>query len=233
MSLGTGRPSTPKSPPSNSYVRLVTDITDAMTNTEDSWAKFVAATSQKHGIFRLNPIYKGIGFEFDDCRKLDEIENQTDAWLDTCDTHLTSICDQLIAALFYFAPKGPINDGVQFGQILCRLPVNLSARQNLFDGMRQEQDMELFSIQFVGRPRLITKIDVADSLAGISPEDELQIPVEIHDLPAMGDIVIQIMMRGLRDGRSGSPASGSPISGSPYVLREEQQITPQTLRGTM
>jgi hypothetical protein len=60
--------------------------------------------------------------------------------------------------------------------------------------MWQEQDMDLFSIQFVGRPKQATKIDVASSLATASQEDELQIPVEIYDLPTMGEIVIQIMM---------------------------------------
>lgn len=224
ISLGTGRPSIQKLPPAHNYVRLIKDITEAVTNTEETWDRF-AETAQKHGIIRLRPDYKGIGFELDDFRRLDEIKNQTKAWLESAETNLINIRDQLIAALFFFVPDGPIKNGMQMGKILCRLPVDLEARQNLFDEMRQEQDMNLFTVEFIGRSRYDREINVARSLSAISSGEELEIRVELRDLAEAGEIVIQINMRSLGIDASGRPwlQRWYPISGSPYVLGRQEK----------
>jgi hypothetical protein len=217
LSLGTGKATVPGRRSSHNLVRLMTDITEAVLDTEDTWKKFTTATPQKFGIFRINPEYKGMGYELDDFGKLDEIQKQVKGWLDHNDHQITTVCDQLIAALFYFVPNGPINNGEQTGSILCRLPLDIGARQRLLDGMRGQMDMNIFFVQFVGSPRHDMPIDVLGSLRAVQPGEELRIPVRLRDLPEAGDIMIQIQMRSLFETRF-SFTTESQISGSPYVL---------------
>jgi hypothetical protein len=218
LSLGTGKGTIPGKPSSHAsvYGRLIKDITESLLNTEDIWNKFIVAIPQQVGIFRINPVYSGAGYELDDFRQLDKIQREIEGWLDTRDHEIVSVCDQLVSALFYFVPNGLINKGEQTGTILCRLPVDLVARQSLLDGMRQQEDMNIFSVQFVGIPRDDIPINVLGSLKAVRSGDELRIPVRLRNLPETGTITIQIQMRSLFGGRS-SFTRGSQISGSPYV----------------
>jgi hypothetical protein len=217
LSLGTGKATVPNRPSTHSLVRLMNDITEAVLDTEDSWKKFTAATPQKFGIFRINPVYKGMGYELDDFKKLDEIQKQVEGWLDQHDHEITAACDQLIASLFYYVPNGAINNGEQKGTILCRLPVDIAARQSLLDGMRRQKDTNIFLVQFVGSPRLDMPIDVLGSLRAVQIGEELRIPVQLRDLPEADGITIQIQMRSLFETKT-TFVTESHISGSPYIL---------------
>jgi hypothetical protein len=55
----------------------------------------------------------------DDYNRLDELERSTTAWLTTTHPEITSICDRLIAALFFFVPTSPIQDDALTGNIIC------------------------------------------------------------------------------------------------------------------
>jgi len=146
LSLGTGKSSARHQPSSHHAVRLLKAIAHNISDSEATWENFAADPPQAQGIFRLNPVYHGTGFELDDVRKLEEIEKQTEAWIAASTMEITLVCDQLIAALFFFHPAGS-SDSVQGGEILCRLPVDMEARQKLIDGMLDEQDLNLFSVE--------------------------------------------------------------------------------------
>lgn len=206
-------------PPSfNNTLRSFDDAVDVTTSSEFIWANFSAR--QQPNIFRLNPVYSGGGFALDDFNKLDEIEGQTVEWLAHCDLQITGLCDQLIAALFFFVPISIIEDGVQIGEIQCRLPVDLDARSNLVDKMAEDADTDLFVVETGGKA--IKSINVKDSLGSISPGVELRIPVKLEGLPDAGEIVVHMKMRSLGENtpRSLLYHRWVPISGSPFVLRD-------------
>lgn len=50
--------------------------------------------------------------------------------------------------------------------------------------------MNLFTVEFIGRCRYDREINVAKSLGDISSGEELEIRVELRDLPEAGEIII-------------------------------------------
>jgi len=168
------------------------------------------------GIFRLNPLYTGTEFRLDDFQKLDEIEAKTEEWLGTCNLQLTLICDHLVAALFFFRALGQIKNGTMTGEILCRLPVHLEARQSVIDKILEETDLNLFVIEFGDGRR--EHVDVS-SLNGVHSGDDIHIPVILNELPDKAEV--QIKMRNsswTQNTRSLESRGWSRISGSPYTL---------------
>jgi hypothetical protein len=221
LSLGTGRSTSNRllSPAHNTIFRVAHAAAKDMTDAEAGWDEFMAKPLSKDGIFRLNPTYTGSGFELDEFQKLDEIERQAEEWITTQSATLHNICDQLIASLFFFHPLSWLQDGVHTGEILCRLPVGLGARQNLIDRMRQEIDPNLFVVEYNHSGGLTrVHIDVADALKSFDETAELYFPLKLHDFPA--GVKIHVMMRSLCTPQSANIPRFEwwPISGSPYVV---------------
>jgi hypothetical protein len=154
-------------------------------------------------------------FYLDDSQKLDEIQAWAEQWVANQDALLNEVCDRLIAALFFFR-LGPMYDGVQVGEILCRLPPGLAERQNLVAAMVMDADSSLFVVEYNGRRSSRTRIDINDAqtLRSLGSTDELLLQVRLEDFPAHGKTPVHVTMRSLH---TGSPAD-IPISGSPYVL---------------
>jgi hypothetical protein len=77
---------------------------------DGAWDEFYTSM-QKDSIFRLNPTYSGHGFELDEFQKLNEIERQAEEWIATQNTRLTTICDRLVDALFFFCVENHLQVG--------------------------------------------------------------------------------------------------------------------------
>jgi hypothetical protein len=222
LSLGTGTPETPDSPSSHNFAKMVSAIAHRITDATGAWVQFRDNAPRRHSLFRLNPEYRGRGFAFDAFQKLDEIERQAGSWIGTAgaSSQIGFICDQLIASLFFFRSVESTERSTFAGEILCRLPVDLPARQNLIDGMLKESDLNLFMVQYSGRGEQL--IHVAESLRNVRPGHELRIIVKPSVLPTnAGRIDAQIKMRNLGRDACALPR-WSPISGSPYVLQEDR-----------
>ena len=217
LSLGTGKATRPKPPSYHSYVHLANGVAGRIVDAEGAWEKFITTNEQKDRMFRLNPIYDGVGFEVDDFQKLDEIETQAEEWMNDVSQNgqLSDICDRLIAALFFFRMI-LADDGVRGGEILCRLPASLLERQNLVHGMLREADSKLFVVEYNGRSGTIYEdIDVKEALSSLDVTAELRFPVKLCDLDT-DEITVHVKMRTLGTRKL------LPISGSPYVIRSEE-----------
>jgi hypothetical protein len=195
----------------------VEEVVHHTTDADGAWDAFLGSLKEKEGIFRLNPEYEGAGFALDEFRKLDKIESQAQQWIANQNGALTDICNQLIAALFFFRPLGPIEEGVQKGEILCRLPTDLEARQILVNRMLhvQEEDLNLFEVQYIDeiRARSIV-VEVLEN----PPADDVCFQVSLHGIPVAVEVKIHVKMRSLITTHS----VWSPISGSPYDLRDAE-----------
>lgn len=200
LSLGTGRGIDSPPPP----------------DAGGTWRNFVASVSQQGGIFRLDPTYSGAGFALDEFRKLNQIERQVYEWILTQSLLLTEVCGQLIASLFFFCPLGPIKDGIQAGEILCRLPTDLTARQNLVDAMLQETDLNLFMVEYNGKSgKTQVPIPVGSTLRSLRSTAELCFHVQLGNMPVTEDVMIHVKMRMLNR-LEAQFSVWLPISGSPY-----------------
>jgi hypothetical protein len=183
-------------------------------DTDAAWDGFYASSPppQKHILFRLSPTYSGTGFKLDEFGKLYEIEKQAEEWVSTQKPLINSICDRLIAALFFFRPFGRTTDGVLDGEIVCRLPAGLGARQRLVEAMLQ-QDLNRFVIEYNGRlPGMHMNVSIGGILDGYSPAAEFRLPVKLKDLSISGRTRVHIEMRSLRRVKT------LPISGSPFLI---------------
>jgi hypothetical protein len=211
LSLGTGTAQDPR-PTSARSRRFQTSHT--IMEADVAWDTFVRSLREQERIFRLNPENVGSEFELDDRDALDEIDNQATCWIESQDKELTYFCDQLVASLFFFRSLGPNETGVQQGEILCRLPPDLDANQNLVGRMLQIQEdgLNLFEVDYGGQVQ--AQINVVDVLKNLRRNEELRLHVVLPNLPTIAarGIRIHVMMRGLV---SGQPA-WLPISGSPY-----------------
>lgn len=222
LSLGTGIARHPGSAPRKlMIIDVIKAFVHHILDADRGWHEFsdsLGEKEEKEKIFRLNPEYDGAGFRLDDIRKLDEIERQAKQWIATQNKELTDICDRLIAALFFFHPLGPVKDGVQAGEILCRLPSELKARQNLVSRILQiqEERSDFFVVEYGGNLNKRVHIDVAEALNNLRCPDELRLKVSLPGLPAVGSIKIHVKMRSLGPDLS----AWLPISGSPYDIRE-------------
>jgi hypothetical protein len=236
VSLGTGKPEIDDPQTTHTVLRLLEKAATQLTGSEATWSKFSATFTgpmERHGIFRLQPTYKGRGFEFDDFKKLSELESEVEAWLMTCDEQIRLICDRLVAALFFFTPLSSITNGDQSGEIRSRLPVDLDARNTLIDAMLQHRGMDLFRVEFIGTARETLSIAAPHDLTLDRKRDELRIPVQLSALPSAGKIEIDIRMRNVNRNVPPSHQPWSPISGSPYVLRGRIEGTSENGRSTM
>ena len=218
LSLETG--TSPNLPPKHNNVvtegKAVGDIIDA----SRAWAKFCRGHPQRHTLFRLNPSYHN-EFTVDDVKKLNEIQTQTEEWILKKDEEVNYICDQLIAALFYFRPTDDI--GVLAGTIFCRLPPTMG--QKFIRDIRQKanlnSDLPLFAVKHHG----IT-LDVDIALRNTPPSDELCFELTCHGVPTTGDTKIDVKMRGMLQTRyPWFPISGP---GSPYNILQKLH-RPETL----
>jgi hypothetical protein len=207
LSLGTGIPTARK----YSHTRAAHDFERDMTDAQKTWDKLKSEHPHMTELLRLDPTYTGTEFQLDDVRKLDEIEEQTEAWIATQNKPLSAICNQLIAALFFFQTSASTKGGSRTGKILCRLPVDLPARQTLIDEMLKE-NWNLFMLDWDGGDLFVSSQENATSI-----RTELCIPVDLQALPLTGGIPISVRMRSLTVGES---STWLPISGSPYVLQE-------------
>jgi hypothetical protein len=216
VSLGTGvSVSGGKSLPN--IIQVLKKMVELATDSEDIWSKFKDHLDREAQlrVFRLNPQYSGIGFALDDFEKLDEIEKQTTAWLATQKSEIDLICNRLIAALFFFVQTSRPDSNKLTGDILCRLPVDLGARQRLFEGMGKEPKAALFVVELIDHNRPPVEIR-AGWLEHTRSGEELRVPFELRELPVEGQITLQISMRNFR---KKSDSRLFPISGSPYVVR--------------
>ena len=214
LSLGTG--ATPNRPPPKlrTIIGVATAIAGDIADADKAWDEFKDGPLQR---FRLNPGYHGTGFELDDVRQLNEIRTRTEEWVAKVD-EITNICDRLIAALFFFCQSGKMNGGVQVGEILCRLPADLQARQKLVgDMLEKEAGLPLFAVKYNGTT--IAHVSVGEAFKDPSSTAELRLPVELRNFPATGEIIIDVEMRSLGMHPSGQ-APWLPISGSPYIIRQ-------------
>jgi hypothetical protein len=150
--------------------------------TSGPWSTFVRSLEEKERMFRLNP--ENTAFELDNCQALDEIGSQATCWLEAQNKELTDICGQLVAALFFLRPLGSNEDGVQQGEILCRLPADLEANQNLVRRMLQIQEdgLNLFEVDYGGRFQ--AHVNVVEVLKTSRHNEELRFHVILPDLPA-------------------------------------------------
>jgi hypothetical protein len=222
VSLGTGKAANPETPPArNKLVGLARAIIDDIADAEGAWDRFQTTLLQTECVFRLNPIYLGTGFKLDEFQKLHEIEKQTEEWMATQDASLTRICDQLIAALFFFR-LGPIEDGARIGEIHCRLPTGLKERQNLVRAMRLQPNTNLFVVEYdrLRPPEIRMEINVAEAFGSVASGDELVLRVKLEDVPENGRTTIHAKMRSLKMPQAVDfrRSEWLPISGSPYVL---------------
>ena len=218
LSLGTGTTPDLSSSMPNTLFGVAKTFFGDLLDAEKAWGEFMGGPLQKH---RLNPVYHGTAFELDSVRKLNEIENQTERWIATQNVALTNICDHLIAALFFFRPMGQIRDGVQVGEILCRLPVDLEARQRLFEGMFLKTDSDLFAVMYNGK--ILARINNG-ALKDICPNAELCLGVRLSGLPTTGAIEVDVNMQRLGTHQPVKSSQWLPISGSPYVIREGPEV---------
>jgi hypothetical protein len=227
VSLGTGtstEDSTSKASPHNVKLSQQRIIEKAI-SARHIWKEFSAEFSGKLPLFRLDPAYKGGGFALDDFKRLQEIERQTNEWIEGSEQQdsLIRICDQLIAALFFFQTVRVRQDGLLQGEIRCRLPVDIEGHQTLVDKMWSQTDSNLFAVVFESKRTLL---DVKKSLQPDMRGSELCIPADIQllasNLPNLREITIRIEMRPLSVGLTSS--EWSPISGSPYVLSVFDQV---------
>jgi len=118
--------------------------------------------------------------------------------------------------LFFFRALGQIKNRTLTGEILCRLPVNLEARQSVIDKILEETELNLFVIEFGDGRR--EHVDVS-SLNGVHSGDDIHIPVILNELPDKAEV--QIKMRNsswTQNTRSLESRGWSRISGSPYTL---------------
>ena len=113
-------------------------------------------------------------------------------WIAEHPNEITLLRDQLIAALFFFNPTGSPEHGVRGGEILCRLPVNLEARQQLINAMLAESDSN-FVAEYDGVKRC-EDINTKQSLSNIHPGDELRIQVNLPKLPHGSKVLVHIKM---------------------------------------
>ena len=212
LSLGAGSVIDSPRPPAGHKSAVASDLTDA----GGTWDKFVASVSQQDRIFRLDPTYSGAGFALDEFRKLNQIERQVYEWILTQSLLLTEVCGQLIASLFFFCPLGPIKDGIQAGEILCRLPTDLTARQNLVDAMLQETDLNLFMVEYDGKSgKTQVPIPVGSTLRSLRSTAELCFHVQLGNMPVTEEVMIHVKMRMLNR-LEAQFSVWLPISGSPY-----------------
>lgn len=215
VSLGTGKPAAREQHSLYDTLKFGNREVVVDDSAEDLWENF---RYRKHpDVFRLNPVHNGVGFALTDFEKHSEMEKQTEAWLasDDVDLQLTLICDHLIAALFYFHKK-ELSGNILYGEIRCRLPLDLEARQNLFHAMQCERDQELFLAELGNG--YSQKITVAGTFDNFRPKHELRILVALRDLPAVeNEMEITIRMRNIGPARA-STYRWCEISGSPYIL---------------
>lgn len=229
LSMGTGMSTLPDSPSTNMF-QVFKNVVVAATSSKKIWDKFQedqeaeGETLADKGIYRLNPSWGEVDFALDDYERLDEIEKLTERWLATAQTQaqITSICDQLIASLFFFTVTPSIRGGTLTGEIHCRLAVDEPSRRSLLERILEAPDLNLFTIEFVDKNRPLVRVNVA-SLRNVRGGKEFRIPVGLKDIPDVGKIEVQITMYGITDAKSiGTDKTRRyPISGSPYILREE------------
>jgi hypothetical protein len=227
VSLGTGKSASQNESSSTRDVLSASGKTvDIVSSAEDLWNQALAHaendTTLKERLFRLNPIYQGDGFVYDDHEKLGRIAAQAKQWLDTPYAHgqLANVSGRLISALFFFVLAGRIDNGTQRGQILCRLPTDLSERCRLVGAMRHLPASRLFRVTHVDNPREPEFADARESLLDLLPGFELRVPVTIEGLPDVGRVDIEIEMLNVCQRSTMETEMWSPISASPYTLRE-------------
>ena len=211
LSLGTGiilnrSPSDLRRP-----LGAVQVVAGNMTDATKAWGKFVNDRPQSQNLFRLDPIYRGVGFGLDDVKKLKVIQKQTEEWLLTKEKEISHICDRLIAALFFFRPSSETYDGLQVGEILCRLPTEEG--QKLAVGILRKTD-PIFKVKCNDE---IFKINAKEAFSNLRSTGELRL--EVTSGPAVstiGDIKIAVMMQS-----TVVKYRWLPISGSPYIIRAD------------
>jgi len=222
LSLGTGdaraEDDTP-APPRSRLARVVKAVAYHIADANGAWHAFYSSGREKAGVLkRLSPEYKGPDFELDKFQKLDEIESQAKQWIATQAKELDDICDRLIAALFFFRLLDGTEGDVQNGEILCRLPADLRARENLVNRMllKQTQDsrLKLFDVDYDGR---VAHIIVVEDLNQLLPGEELRLHVKLTGLlasTAHSGTQIHVKIRSLLTNQ----LAWLPISGSPYKI---------------
>ena len=218
LSLGTG--TSPNSPPKHNNVVTVGKAGDIM-DASRAWAKFCHGNPQRHILFRLNPSYQN-EFALDDVKKLNEIQTQTEEWILSKNEEVNHICDQLIAALFYFCPSDGF-DGVLVGTIFCRLPPTVGQKfiQDIHQKANLNSDLPLFAVKHHG-----IIFNVTTALRNALSSDELCFELTCHGVPIAGEIKIE--MRGLLQTRY----PWFPISGSPYNIPQKLHMS-ETLAKVM
>jgi hypothetical protein len=214
LSLGTGVARAKHPLPALSqhrFRRVAQAVVRRITDANVAWHAFYGSGREEKIILkRLNPEYQETGFALDEFQNVDEIETQAKRWIETQNKELDDICDRLIAALFFFRPLSGTKGDAQDGEILCRLPVDIMARDNLVKRMLQMQQygLNLFEVDY-GRVHAHT-IEVVKDLC---LNEELRLHVKLPDLSATARRTqIHVKMRRLV---SNSQDSWLPISGSP------------------
>ena len=104
---------------------------------------------------------------------------------------------------------------MQVGEILCRLPADLEARQKLVEGILQKEYLHLFVVKYNGNTLAHVNNEAFKDLRS---DAELHLEVTLSGLPTTGAIEIDVNMQRLGT----QPADSSqwlPISGSPYVIQ--------------
>ena len=212
LSLGTG--TTPNHSPlgSNDPFSVGTAITRDMFDAQKAWVEFLHRHPQSHNLFRLNPLHR-YAFPLDDVKKLKEIQKQTEEWI-VNKREVNSICDWLIAALFYFSPSSEIHDGVQVGRICCRLPPTEGSK--LIGRILQKAELPLFVVKYNGKTLVDIIVDTAfrDPLSSDGPYFVVTCP---GGIPTTGDFKLHVEMRSLQQ----KEFPWLPISGSPYTIQKK------------
>ena len=200
--------------PSSAGVAAADHTADA----RSAWAEFESRNRHSHrqNLVRLDPIYHGTEFSLDDVKKLKDIRKQTEEWILTQDNEVNNICDRLIAALFFFRPSSEIYDGLQVGEIFCRLPSEEGRK--LAIGMLRKVDFPLFAVKYNGET--LPEVNAREAFRDFCSTGELRLEVTRRlAIPTTGDIEIDVEIRYLC-GSAKFP--WLPISGSPYIIREKQ-----------
>jgi hypothetical protein len=164
-------------------------------------------------VFRLEPDLR-VNSRLDDCERLTQISEDTIMWLAQRREYMVALSNHLIAGLFFYTVSSMPNASNQFGEISCRLPWDLEARETMVTHLiNVAHRRSLFSVTKKGAR---IEIDALPALKQLCRGQNLIIEVDLEDVCAdgPGEIKLSILMADL----FGDSDNRYPISGTPYKV---------------